>query len=287
MGAACAYGAYQLLEGGVPRLAEGLMQAGPKLLGEALILLMIYYIGRSLGQAAITFGIAREADQRPVSLSRQFGVAVNTFGRRLRLDTAFALGELVLAAAAVSLFFTGGNPWPVPANYQIGSIFLAYLAILYLWIALAISRGLASVNLTLTLSRPGAAALLGWQLFSHRLELIGPRLAAIIIEAVLALPLLALVIALIVSAPPSWHVAATVAAGLLAWLAGALLGVGTAGWWAMLYRQLVTADRADTAVTLLSGRHPQDARRLPLALIIALSSFLLSTGLILPWLSIN
>ena len=286
LGAASAYGVYQLLSGGIPQLANSLMSAGPQLIGGTLALLMIYYIGRSLGQAAITYGIAREADQRPVTLSRQFGVAVNTFGRRLRLDTGFALAELVIVAAAALLLVTGGNPWPVPANIQISSIFLAYLALLYFWISLVLARGLAGVNLTLTQATPFAAARTGWQLFSHRLELIGPRFTSLMLEAALALPLLALVVAVVISTPAGWHATATVAAGLLAWLAGALLGVGTAAWWAMLYRQLVTADRPDAAVSLLSGRQPEDARRLPLALIIAVSTFLVSAALIIPWISL-
>lgn len=286
LGVAGAYGAWQFLNGGLPALAEGLLQAGPKLIGEAVVLAAIYYIGRSLGQAAITYGIAREADQRPVAISRQFGVAVNTFGRRLRLDAGFFLAELLILGAGGVLFFTGGNPWPVESNFQFSSIFMAYLALCYLWIAAVLARGLAGVNLTLTQSRPGAAALTGWQLFSHRLELIGPRLTAILMEAILALPLLGLVVALVMAAPAPWHWAAIVGAGLLSWLAGTLLGVGTASWWTMLYRQLVTADRPHEAMSLLSSRQPEDARRLPLALIIAFSTFLISAGLVWPWLSL-
>lgn len=286
LGVVGAYGAWQFLHGGVPALAAGLIQAGPNLLGEALVLALVYYIGRSIGQAAIVYGISREADQRPVTISRQFGVAVNTFGRRLRLDTGFALAELFIISAGAILFYSGGNPWPVDSNFQLGSIFLSYLALLYLWIAVALARGLASVNLTLTESRPGAAALIGWQLFSHRLELIGPRFAAILMESALALPLLGLVVALMLATPSPWHPAAIVLAGLLSWLAGTLLGVGTASWWAMLYRQLVTADRPQSAMALLSSRQPEDARRLPLALIIAASTFIVSAGLILPWLSL-
>ncbi|GAC1370584.1 MAG: hypothetical protein NVSMB39_3520 [Candidatus Saccharimonadales bacterium] len=286
LGAASAYGAAQLMAGGLPRLADGLIHAGPKLIGEAVALALVYYIGRSLGQTAIVYGISREADQRPVTLSRQFGIAVNTFGRRLRLDLVFGLSDLIVLSAFVVLFVTGGRPWPVNINIQIGGIFASYLVLLYLWLALALARGLAGVNLAVTTSGTAAAARLGWQLFSHRLELIGPRFTALLMEIVLSVPLLVLVVALIISVPTPWHPAAILGAGVLAWLAGSLLGVGTAAWWAMLYRALVTADRPEAGAALLSSRQPEDARRWPLSLIVAGTALIIAAALILPWLSL-
>ena len=287
LGVAAGYGVWIVLTHGVSGLARQVMNTGPKLALEAGLLGVIYYIGRSLGQAAITYGIAREADQRPVSLSRQFGIAVNTFGRRLMLDIGFGLGELVLIAAGIALFITGGQSWPIDPNLQIGIVFGAYIVLLYLFAASAISRGLAGVNLTLTTDRARTAAKVGWQLFSHRIELIGPRFGAILMEIVLAVPLVALGVALVVSAPPQYQLLVTVAAGALAWLAGALLGVGTAAWWAMLYRQLVIADRPMEAVALLSSRQPEDARRGPLALIVSLSTLIVAAIIILPWIQLG
>lgn len=287
LGASSAYGVWVLLNGGVSALAEHVMHSNSKLGAEAALLGVLYYIGRSLGHTAITYGIAREADQRPVSLSRQFGVAINTFGRRLTLDLGFGITEAALIAAGFGLFIAGGVSWPINASLQIGVVFAAYLALLYLLSALALSRGLAGVNLTLTTHKARTAARIGWQLFSHRIELIGPRFGAVLMEAVLAVPLIALGVALVVSAAPQYHPEVAIGAGLLAWLAGSLMGVGTAAWWALLYRQLVLADRPGAAVELLSARQPEDARRAPLAAIVALVTLVVAGTLLLPWINLG
>ena len=70
-------------------------------------------------------------------------------------------------------------------------------------------------------------------------------------------------------------------------LAGALLGVGTAAWWTVLYRQLVLTDRPQAVAALLSSRQPEDARRGPLALIVALSTLIAVVTVILPWLNLD
>jgi hypothetical protein len=287
LAAATGYGIWVLQTKGVTQLADGLIHSGPKLIAEAVLLAVLYYVGRSLGQTAIMYGLAREADQRPVTLSRQFGIGVNTFGRRLLLDSGYGLAELVLIIAAGVLYVTGGQSWPTNSNLQIGLIFTAYLIILYLLAALALSRGLAGVNLTLTNHRARTAARVGWQLFSHRVELVGPRLGAVLMEAVLSVPLVALVVALVVTAAPDYHIFVAIGAALLAWLAGSLIGVGTAAWWSMLYRQLVLADRPTATVAMLSSRQPEDARRAPLALIVAVSTLALAGTLILPWITLG
>ena len=286
LGVAAAWGVWQLLTQGPAALAITVTHSGPRLAGEAALLALTYYIGRSLGQTAIIYGIAREADQRPVTLSRQFGIAVNTFARRILLDLGYGAAELLLILAGVALFITGGETWPMNPNLQVGLLFGAYLAILYLLSALALSRGLAGVNLTLTTHKASTAAKLGWKLFSHRIELICPRFGAVLIEAILAVPLVALGVIMVLAAPPEYHIAVAIGAGLLAWLAGALLGVGTAAWWAMLYRQLVLVDRPNAAVALLSSRQPEDARRAPLALIVALGTILVGAALFVPWLQL-
>jgi len=287
IGAACAYGVWMLTTKSVTGLASGLMQAGPKLIIEAGLLGVVYYIGRSLGQTAITYGIAREADARPVTLSRQLGIAINTFGRRLVLDIGYGLMELSVLVVGAVLFLTGGETWPIDANLQIGLIFSAYLVLLYALVALTLSRGLAGVNIALTNHRPTVAAKTGWKLFSHRIELIGPRFGALALELLLAVPLVALGIAFVVAAPPELHLLVTIGVGILAWLAGALFGVGTAAWWTMLYRQLVLTDRPGAEVALLSSRQPEDARRAPLALIVAFGTLVLTVTVILPWLKLG
>jgi hypothetical protein len=283
LGVASAYGVWVIVTKGVAGLATGVIHAGPKLIAEAILLAIIYYLGRSLGETAITYGIAREADQRPVTMSRQLGVAINTFGRRLVLDIGFGLAELLLLALVGLLVVTGGANWPIDANLQMALIFTAYLVITYAISALAISRGLAGVNLALTTHKPRTAAKIGWQLFSHRIELIGPRFGALMLELLLAVPLIALAVAFAVAAPRSYHLAVAVAAGLLVWVAGALLGVGTAAWWTTLYRQLVVVDRPASAMALLSGRQPEEARRGPLIVLVAIITLLLAATLTLPW----
>jgi hypothetical protein len=283
--AAAGYGAWLLATGGLPRLTLLMTAGGQKVIIEIALLAALYYIGRSISQAAITYGVARDADNRPVSLTRQFGVGINTFGRRLTLDLVFALLELGLLAVMAGLVLAGGESWPVNLQLQVAAIFAAFLLLLYLETSLAIARGLAGVALTLTPDGPAAAAKLGWRLFSHRFELLGLRFVAVALELVLALPLAAVAAALIADAPPHLRLEVALAVGLLAWVAGALFGAGTAAWWASLYRRLVLVDRPDGAVSLLSGRHPQDARRGPLALIVSLTSLLIAAILALPWLN--
>jgi len=61
LGVAAAYGVWVVLTRGVSGLAQQVTSHGPKLLIEVGLLAVVYYIGRSLGQAAITYGIVREA----------------------------------------------------------------------------------------------------------------------------------------------------------------------------------------------------------------------------------
>ena len=280
--AAIAYGTWLLLTTGLPHLAERLAHSSRSLLLETTLLAALYYVGRSIGQAAITFGVAREADHRPVPLTRQIGVGINTFGRRLLLDIGFALGEVGLLALVAGLMLTGGEDWPINPQLHLAIIFCAFLALLYLLTALALTRGLAGVALTLTNRNPWATTKLGWRLFSHRFELLGLRFAALALELLLAVPPAALAGAFIVSAPAPWHLAVVAAVAVLAWLAGALFGAGTATWWTALYRRLVLADRPAEAITLLSARKAQDANRGSLSLIISLSTLLAATAVALP-----
>lgn len=275
-------GAWFALNGQLPKLATGVLDATPKLLGELAIIAVLYYIGRSLGQAAITYGVIREADSRPVGLATQLGIAVNTFGRRLALDALYGIVQLILLTAIVVLVLTGGTNWGIEPIYQVIALFACYLVLLYFLGAAAISHGLAVVAIVLTKLRAGHALALGWHLFSHRLELIGIRVIAMLLETLLAVPMVAAAIALFVYAPTAWHIPAAIAIGVIAWLAGALAGAGTATWWAAIYRKIILLDHASGAVELLSSRQPSEASRLRLAVIVGVSGMLLAAGVFWP-----
>ena len=283
--AVMAYAVWELLTVGLTHLAGGLTHLTRQNLVEILLLGALYYVGRSIGQAAITYGVMREADNRPVTLSRQIAVAVNTFGRRLILDTGFGLISLCLIYLIVVLVNVGGSVWPVNVELQVVGLFCAFLLILYLMTSFALSRGLASVALTVTNLTPRQAAKLGWKLFSHRFELLGLRFIALAMEMVLAIPLAALAIALAIATPAVYHLPVALAIGVLAWISGALLGAGTAAWWAKLYRNIVLADHGDTAVSMLSGRQVLEPRPLPLAFVVSVSTLLVAAVLALPWIS--
>jgi hypothetical protein len=283
---AAAYGAWLYTQDGFSNLADTLESVGPKILVVGLLLAALYYIGRSISQAAIIYGVARESDSRPVPLARQFGIGVNTFGRRLVLDLGFAAVELTLLGLILGLVWFGGSAWPVDVLYQRVALYFAFLILLYLLSSLAIARGLAGVVLTLTPKRPKEAAQIGWRLFSHRFELLGLKCLGASLELVLALPLVAVAVALISAAPAGLDLAVAIAVGLLALVAGALFGAGTAAWWAALYRRLILVDYPNGAVNLLSGRQPQEANRTPLVLIVSVSTLLIAGVLTLPWLRV-
>ena len=286
-GIGCGYVIWLMLTGGLPKLATHIASTGAGLWIEAGILALLYYIGRSIGHTAIVYGLAREADVRPVSLGQQLGTGINTFGRRLVLDLGFGAAELVLLGLGGALVIWGGGTWPVASSAQLITLFIAFLALLYLLTALALTRSLSGVNLTLSGKPPWPAAKIGWRLFSHRLELFGWRFVMLALELILALPLAALAIGLIITVPAIWRPELIVVAALLAWLAGALFGAGTAAWWTMLYRKLVAVSLPDAPPGLLNGHTSHAARRGPLALIVALTSFLIAAALAIPWLKFN
>jgi len=281
--AVAGYGAWLFLTLGPSGLASRLQHPQSYFVTQLAILAALYYLGRSVGQAAITVGVVREADQRPVPLSKQLGIGVNTFGRHLALDCLYAVIQLALLGVVALLVATGGQTWPVNVQLQIGALFVAFLLLLYLLTAMAITHGLAGVATTLTPHKPSTSIRLGWQLFSHRFELLGLRFLAAAIELLLALPLAALAVAFVAAAPAGIHLVVALGVAVVAWLAGALFGTGTAAWWAALYRQLVLTDRPDGAVNLLSGRQPTEANRAPLALLVSLTTLLIVAVLVLPY----
>lgn len=254
---------------------------------ELVTLTGLYYIGRSLGQTAITYGVIRHGDDRPISLNRQFAIGVNTFGRRLRLDLSFAAVYVVLAAIIAGLVIIGGKPWSVPAEYQYLGLFCAFLFLVYAIAALSMAKGLASVAITTSSGSVLESVRLGWQLFAHRVELLGFRVLAVVMELLLCVPLALLALVCLVYAPATDHLLVTIAIGGIALLAGALIGVGTSAWWASLYRRLVITDRPNQSVSLLSSRQPSPAHEGALAFIVMLATLLVCVAAALPWLRLT
>jgi hypothetical protein len=280
---ACGYGAWLLLNGGLAKLATQVSNAGIPVFAELGLLAALYYVGRNVGQSAITYGVQRETDHRPIPVSKQIIVGINAFGRHLALDASFATLEIVLLWLMALLLITGGAAWPVNIDIQVAAVFIAFLFLLYLQTALALSRGLAGVALTLTNESPLQAAKFGWRLFSHRFELLGLRFLALALELVLAVPLAALAAAFIFAAPPGLHLLVAAGVGLIAWAAGALLGAGTASWWTALYRNLVLVDHPDSASKYLSSSQNSEIHAGPLTAVVALSTLLICAVLALPW----
>jgi hypothetical protein len=287
-----AAGAWLFLDGQLPSVANRLMGADPRLLAELVLLAVLYYIGRSVGQAAIIYGVAREADHRPVGLSSQLGIAINGFGRRLGLDLVFGAAQLSVLSAIVLLAVTGGTPWryqdfTLNPQIQLGVIFTLFLLLLYLMTALALSHGLANVAVVLTKNQSTEAAKLGWRLFSHRFELLGWRFLSLALEMLIAVPVAAAALALLVIAPTGMIWLLSLGVGVLAWVLGAVIGSGTATWWAALYRKLVLVDHPAAEAALLSSRTPVEAHRGALTTLVAVSCFLIAACLALPWLQMG
>lgn len=287
LAAVAGFGAWLLVTGRLSSVARHFSHPGTVTIAELVLLICLYYVGRSVGQSAIVYGVAREEDHRPVSLSRQLGVGINTFANRLSLDIVFLALELLVVAGIAALVAVGGSNWPVNAELQVGALFFAFLILLYLGSALAISRGLGSVILTLTGSGVLGSVKEAWRLFSHRFELLAYKFLALAFELVLAAPFIILAAALVMAAPSSMHIPVAIGVGVLAWVAGAMLGVGTAAWWSSLYRRLVEIDKPEGTHHLLASRQPQEASRSGLALLVCLTTLLVTLSIALPWLKLS
>ncbi len=281
---AMAYAAWLYFTVGPKTLAAHLASPGLMPILELATLAVLYYIGRSIGQTAIMYGVIRHADERPISLARQFGVAVNSFGRRLRLDVACGILNVAMIGLIALLIVTGGTNWPVSNELQLVALFCAFLFLLYIMSALAMSRGLANVALTTTTQSVWQTVKLGWRLFSHRFELLGFRFLGLAIELLICLPLAALALVILIMAPPQAHLLAILGIALIAVASGTLMGVGTAAWWASLYRRIVLTDRGADAVQLLASRQPNEAKRGSLAVIVMAATLLVCLAVALPWL---
>jgi hypothetical protein len=283
--AVAGFGAWLLMTGRLQAVADRLTHISAVPIAELILLGCLYYVGKSVGQSAVVYGVAREADRRSVSLSRQLGVGINTFGRRLVLDLIFTALQLLVLGGLVALVIAGGTSWPVNSEVQVGVLFFVFLVLLYLESALAISRGLGSVILTLTGSGPVPALRSSWKLFSHRFELLAYKFLAFAMELILVAPFVILAAGLVLATPSALHIPVAIGVGALAWIAGALLGVGTAAWWASLYRKLVEVDRPSDSL-LLASRQPSEASRSGLAVLVCLTTVLLTLCIALPWVRI-
>ncbi len=261
-------------------------QAGWPLWGELVLVFLLFYLSRSLGSAAVMFGTARRADHRPASAAHQLGAAVNSFGSRVGLDIVTTVLQTGLVALGAGLVVVGGTPWPVPEVVQLAGLFIAYLALVYVFVGLGVVQGLGHAAVTLGKLTIWQALSLSWSYFRHHFELVGFRFVSLLLELVLALPLFAAVAALIVYLPPDLKWGAVVAAVSLTLVGGALLGVGVAAWWVMAYRSLVRRHPGDT-VRLLAGRQPQHTHRGAAALVIVLTLALATFAAAWPWLSLH
>jgi hypothetical protein len=253
-------------------------------IGALVILLALYYVCRSLATGAITFAAARSADHRKTSVNRWWGVAINSFGGKLRFDLMMFLAQIGLVAVIVGLVVVGGSNWPIPGYVQISAIFGAFIVLLYGLTGLALTQGLGRVSVVLGNTSPDQAFSVGWGFFRNHFELVGAKLLSIILELFIVIPLLAAVILVgwdMTTISRWWFILAFI---LAVAIGGALIGAGTAIWWESAYRQLVHSERIGEAVSLLTGRKADKARRLPLILITMLITFLVVAATVWPWL---
>ncbi len=222
--------------------------------GELLIISALYYVSRSFMHGAIVYGAARRADHRPASVARWIDMSARSFGSRLRLDVLNGLAQMAVLALVGSLVVTGGILWPVPAWLQLGLLFVAFFALMYLLAGLMLAQGLGHVAVTLSTMSARQAFGLGWLFFRHHFELIGLKLLTFAVELILLVPVAAAVAALIVLVPgnQTWLVVTGLIIGVT--IAGASTGAASALWWQETYRRLVHTDRLTEAVTLLTGR---------------------------------
>lgn len=252
--------------------------------GELLIIAALYYVSRSFMHGAIVYGAARRADHRPTTVARWMDMSARSFGARLRLDVLNGLAQLAVLALAGSLVVTGGILWPVPAWFQLGLLFVAFFALMYLLAGLMLSQGLGHVAVTLSTMNARQAFGLGWLFFRHHFELIGLKLLTFAVELLLLVPVAAAVAALIVLVPgnQTWLVVAGLVVGVT--VAGASTGAASALWWQETYRRLVRADRLTEAVALLTGRKLASSTGSSANWIAALMLSLAVLAAVWPWL---
>jgi hypothetical protein len=238
-------------------------QAGWAVYGELVIVAGLYYLLRSLTQAAIVVGTGRLADHRPLPTHRWLSQAADSQGRRLELDVVALAATAAVAGLCAWLVVGGGHTWPTPLWVQVGALMIGFASLLYLLLALIMTISLAHVALSLTALSPASGLALGWRLFRHHFELAGARLVALLVEAVgLGLIVIGGGGWLLVSTPDFRPVVIVVIAGV-ATIAATLAGAGSAIWWTLSYRQLVQVDHPAGFHRLLATTAPKAARRAP------------------------
>ncbi len=256
------------------------------LTGELAIIALLYYVSRSFMHGAIVYGAARQSDHRPAPVASWIDMSARSFGTRLRFDFLSLLAQTGVLALIASLVITGGLQWPVPEWLQLGLIFGAFFALVYLLAGLMLTQGLGHVAVTLSTVTARKAFGLGWIFFRHHFELIGIKLLTLVVELVLLAPLGIAIAALILLAPieRSWLVVGGLTVGVM--VAGASTGAASALWWQAAYRKLVKTERLTEAVGLLTSRKLSPSRGHATAWMIILMLVIATTAAILPWLSL-
>lgn len=256
------------------------------LVGELVIISLLYYVSRSFIHGAIVYGAARQSDYRPSPVARWIDISARSFLTRLHFDVLALLAQVGVLALIGSLLFTGGLQWEIPAWLQLGLLFAAYFALVYLLAGLMLTQGLGHVAVTLSTVTARKAFGLGWMFFRHHFELIGIKLLTMLVELVLLLPLGAAIAALVLLAPSdnNWVVASGLTLGVM--VAGASTGAASALWWQAAYRRLVKTERLTEAVGLLTGRKLTPARGHATSWMMTLMLVLATTAAVWPWLSL-
>ncbi len=277
-----------LLAGDQPGQAwTATQQAGWPVWGELILVLLLFYVGRNIGSAAIAYGIARRADHRPLQPAHQLSASLNSFLSRLGFDAMMTLLQATAAALIITLVIIGGANWPVPELVQVIALFIAYLILGYLLTGLGLTQGLGHVALTLGNLSIWQAFTLGWNFFRRHFEMVGFKILSLIVELLLALPLFAAVVALVLYLPPELTWFAALSAIILTTTGGALVGAGTAVWWQAAYRALVHRSRPQQAHKLLSGRQPQPTQQGAAVAVAVIITILAGLASIWPWVTIG
>ena len=254
--------------------------------GELLIIALLYYVSRSFMHGAIVYGAARQSDHRPAPVARWIDISAHSFGTRVRFDALSLLAQAGVLALIGSLVMTGGIKWPVSDWLQLGLIFGAFFALVYLLAGLMLAQGLGHVAVTLSTISARKAFVLGWVFFRHHFELIGIKLLTLMVELVLLVPLGVAIAALLLldSSEHNWLVVAGLSVGVM--IAGASNGAASALWWQAAYRRLVKTERLTEAVGLLTGRKLTQSRGHATTWMMILMLVLAGTAAIWPWLSL-
>jgi hypothetical protein len=266
------------------RAIQRTQQAGWPVWGEIVLVLALYYVSRSLASGATTYAAARRADHRQAPPRHQWHAAINSFWARVRFDMIVVTLQGGIVALAAALLMMGGSAWPVPGYVQLVALFMAYLALMYVFIGLSFVQGLGRAGLTLSTISAHRALTVGWQFFSHHFELAGFRVVSLLVELALLAPLVGAVVLLAVYLPAGLEWLVPAAATLLTILGGGLIGAGMATWWHGIYRRLVIGHRLGEAVTLLSSRRVEKLQRGTYWSTIAITLILAGLAIAWPWL---